>query len=154
MEHKSIISFCKTADVEYHVRDIYFRQTNARENINCGKIFKWSHLQNVDVSGKIVWNQQQLWEHLQVVSPPKCSSNSNYQGRQEGTSGLSEDNEITWMQYFLHNVYASMWFSFFWNILSTLLCFDMFSKLSRKCLFIKFIALIKPISSVSNERSM
>ncbi|KAJ4873049.1 Uncharacterized protein Rs2_45283 [Raphanus sativus] len=39
--------------------------------------------------------------------------NSNYQGRQEGTSGLSEDNEITWMQYFLHNVYASMWFSFF-----------------------------------------
>ncbi|KAG2271812.1 hypothetical protein Bca52824_066367 [Brassica carinata] len=39
---------------------IYFfdKETNAGENIDCGNIFKWSHLQKVDVSGKIVGNQQ------------------------------------------------------------------------------------------------
>ncbi|WZZ01565.1 LOW QUALITY PROTEIN: hypothetical protein YC2023_073893 [Brassica napus] len=39
--------------------NIFFdKETNAGENIDCGNIFKWSHLQKVDVSGKIVGNQQ------------------------------------------------------------------------------------------------
>ncbi|WZZ13206.1 hypothetical protein YC2023_106295 [Brassica napus] len=39
--------------------NIFFdKETNTGENIDCGNIFKWSHLQKVDVSGKIVGNQQ------------------------------------------------------------------------------------------------
>ena len=106
--------FCRTTVLECHARDnIFFdKETNAGENIDCGNILKWSHLQKVDVSGKILENQQ-LWEHLKVVWLPKDSSNSNYQGDQEGTSGLSEDNELSGC-------------STFWIMLIYRCCFPLF----------------------------
>ncbi|WZZ17603.1 hypothetical protein YC2023_110692 [Brassica napus] len=59
--------------------NIFFdKETNAGENIDCGNIFKWSHLQkwtSLEIS-----NCENIfkWAHLQKAS------NSNYQGDQEG----------------------------------------------------------------------